>query len=104
MRFGPAFGRAALALALAHRGSHELGVGLGGEEAGRQGVDGDALGWRKVPIEAMPFKGTAAARSEVMIFNIAGYSHTLLNDFLVAGGSAEFRTPSQIASLGHKVV
>jgi glycine/D-amino acid oxidase-like deaminating enzyme len=63
--------------------------------------------WRKVPIEATPFKGTAAARSEIMIFNIAGYSHTLLNDFFIAGGRyrrAEFRTPSQIANLGHKVV
>ena len=63
--------------------------------------------WRKVPIEATPFKGTAAARSEIMIFNIAGYGHTLLNDFFVAGGQyrhAEFRTPSQIAALGHKVV
>jgi D-amino-acid oxidase len=63
--------------------------------------------WRKVPIEATPFKGTSAARSEIMIFNIAGYSHTLLNDFFVAGGKyrrAEFRTPSQITALGHKVV
>jgi glycine/D-amino acid oxidase-like deaminating enzyme len=63
--------------------------------------------WRKVPIEATPFKGRSAARSEIMIFNIAGYSHTLLNDFFIAGGHyrrAEFRTPSQIAALGHKVV
>jgi D-amino-acid oxidase len=63
--------------------------------------------WRKVPIEATPFKGTSAARNEIMIFNIAGYSHTLLNDFFIAGGQyrhAEFRTPSQIAALGHKVV
>jgi glycine/D-amino acid oxidase-like deaminating enzyme len=63
--------------------------------------------WRKVPIGATPFKGTSAARSEIMIFNIAGYSHTLLNDFFIAGGRyrhAEFRTPSQIAALGHRVV
>ena len=63
--------------------------------------------WRKVPIEATPFKGTSAARGEIMIFNIAGYSHTLLNDFFIAGGQyrrAEFKTPSQIAALGHKVV
>jgi hypothetical protein len=63
--------------------------------------------WRKVPIEATPFKGTAAARSEIMIFNISGYGHTLLNDFFIAGGQyrhAEFRAPSQIAALGHKVV
>ena len=63
--------------------------------------------WRKVPIEATPFKGTSVARGEIMIFNIAGYSHTLLNDFFIAGGQyrrAEFKTPSQIAALGHKVV
>jgi glycine/D-amino acid oxidase-like deaminating enzyme len=62
--------------------------------------------WRKVPIEETPFKGSAAARSEIMIFNISNYSHTLLNDFFVAGGQyrhADFRTPSQIAALGHKV-
>ena len=63
--------------------------------------------WRRVPIEATPFKGTSAARSEIMIFNIAGYSHTLMNDFLTAGGQyrrADFQTPSQIAALPQKVV
>ena len=63
--------------------------------------------WRGVPIDATPFKGTSAARSEIMVFNIAGYAHTLMNDFLVAGGQyrrADFRSPGQIAALGHKVV
>jgi hypothetical protein len=63
--------------------------------------------WREVPIATTPFKGTSAARGEIMIFNIAGYSHTLMNDFLIAGGQyrrAEFRSPAQIAALGHKVV
>ena len=63
--------------------------------------------WRRVPIEATPFKGTSAARSEIMLFNIAGYSHTLMNDFFTAGGQyrrVEFQTPSQIAALGQKVV
>ncbi len=63
--------------------------------------------WRSVPIDATPFKGTSASRSEVMIFNIADYGHTLLNDFFTAGGQfrrAEFRSPAQIAALGQKVV
>jgi D-amino-acid oxidase len=63
--------------------------------------------WRRVPIEATPFKGTSAARSEIMVFNIAGYSHRLMNDFFIAGGQyrrAEFQAPSQIAALGQKVV
>jgi D-amino-acid oxidase len=42
-----------------------------------------------------------------MVFNIADYGHTLMNDFFIAGGRfrrAEFRSPSQVAALGHKVV
>jgi glycine/D-amino acid oxidase-like deaminating enzyme len=63
--------------------------------------------WRSVPIETMPFKATAVALSEIMIFNIADYGRTLLNDFFVAGGQfrrADFASPSQIAALGKKVV
>jgi D-amino-acid oxidase len=63
--------------------------------------------WRRVPIDATPFSGTSASRSEIMVFNIAGYAHTLMNDFLIAGGQyrrAEFRSPAQIVALGHKVV
>jgi hypothetical protein len=62
--------------------------------------------WRRVPADATPFKGVAVARSEIMIFNIAGYGHTLLNDFFIAGGQfrrAEFQAPRQIAALGKKV-
>lgn len=62
--------------------------------------------WRRVPIASTPFKGSAVNRSEIMVFNIAGYGHTLMNDFLVAGGHyrhVEFRTPAQIAALGHRV-
>ena len=54
-----------------------------------------------------PFKAGAVARSEIMIFNIADYGHTLLNDFFIAGGQfrrAEFQAPAQIATLGKKVV
>jgi glycine/D-amino acid oxidase-like deaminating enzyme len=60
-----------------------------------------------VPADATPFKAGAVARSEIMIFNIADYGHTLLNDFFIAGGQfrrAEFQAPAQIANLGKKVV
>src|SRR5712671_3657858 len=63
--------------------------------------------WRRLPAEAAPFKGVAVARNEIMIFNIADYGHTLLNDFFIAGGQfrrAEFHAPWQIAALGKKVV
>ncbi|HTB41764.1 MAG TPA: FAD-dependent oxidoreductase [Reyranella sp.] len=63
--------------------------------------------WRRVPAGATPFKGASVARNEMMIFNIADYGHTLLNDFFIAGGQfrhAEFHAPSQIAALGKRVV
>lgn len=63
--------------------------------------------WRRVPAGATPFKGASVARNELMIFNIADYGHTLLNDFFIAGGQfrqAEFHVPSQIAALGKRVV
>ena len=52
--------------------------------------------WRRVPADATPFKAASVARSEIMIFNIADYGHTLLNDFFIAGGQfrrAEFQAP-----------
>jgi glycine/D-amino acid oxidase-like deaminating enzyme len=42
-----------------------------------------------------------------MMFNIAGYGHTLMTDFLLAGGQIrrmEFHTPADIAALKEKVV
>ena len=63
--------------------------------------------WRRVPIEETPFNGASAARSEIMIFNISEYGHTLMNDFLIAGGQfrrADFQAPAQIAALSQKVV
>ena len=63
--------------------------------------------WRRVPAGATPFKNASVARGEIMIFNIADYGHTLLNDFFIAGGQfrrAEFHAPSQIAALSKKVV
>lgn len=62
---------------------------------------------QRLPSDAAPFRAAAVYRSETMIFNIASYGHTLLNDFLVAGGQfrhAEFQAPSQIAALGKSVV
>lgn len=63
--------------------------------------------WRRVPADTTPFKATSVARSEIMVFNIAGYGHTLMNDFFIAGGQfrrADFRALAQIAALGKKVV
>jgi hypothetical protein len=63
--------------------------------------------WRRVPADASPFKETVVARTEMMIFNISDYGHTLLNDFFIAGGQfrhVDFQTPQQIAALGKKVV
>ena len=63
--------------------------------------------WRHVAADATPFKATSVSMSEIMVFNIADYGHTLMNDFFVAGGQfrrADFRAPSQIAALGKKVV
>jgi hypothetical protein len=62
--------------------------------------------WRRVPAGATPFRAASVARSEIMIFNIADYGHTLLNDFFIAGGQfrqAAFQAPGQIAALGKKV-
>lgn len=63
--------------------------------------------WRHVPADKTPFKATSVSRGEIMVFNIADYGHTLMNDFFIAGGQfrrTDFRAPSQIAALGKKVV
>jgi D-amino-acid oxidase len=63
--------------------------------------------WRPIPADATPFKASSVGRSEIMVFNIADYGHTLMNDFFIAGGQfrrADFRAPSQIAALGKKVI
>ena len=63
--------------------------------------------WRRVPADATPFKATSVSRNEIMVFNIADYGHTLMNDFFIAGGQfrrAEFQAPRQIAALRQKVV
>ena len=90
----------------------------GGEGAGRDAAPPDFASyrrriadltpkWRKVPDGATPFGDASVARSEIMIFNIADYGHTLMNDFFIAGGRferAEFRSPQQVAALGKRVV
>lgn len=61
----------------------------------------------RLPPDAAPFRAATVLQNEFMIFNIADYGHTLLNDFFAAGGQyrhAEFHHPSQIAALGKRVV
>jgi D-amino-acid oxidase len=60
-----------------------------------------------LPPGATPFPSRAVRRSSQLMFNIADYAHTLMTDFLVAGGKIErreFHTPSEIAALPQKVV
>ena len=62
---------------------------------------------RRLPPEAAPFRAKAVFQNELMIFNIADYGHTLLNDFFTAGGQfrhADFHSPAEIAALGKRVV
>lgn len=63
--------------------------------------------WRKVAADATPFRASSVTQSEIMVFNISDYAHTLMNDFFIAGGQfrrADFRAPSQVAALGKRVV
>ncbi len=62
---------------------------------------------RKLTDDAAPFRVKTVHQNELMIFNIADYGHTLLNDFFTAGGQfrhADFSHPSQIAALGKRTV
>jgi glycine/D-amino acid oxidase-like deaminating enzyme len=59
------------------------------------------------PAGATPFPTPVVERSSTMMFNIADYGHTLMSDFLAAGGKiqrAEFYAPSDVARLKEKVV
>ncbi len=54
-----------------------------------------------------PFPTDHVRRGELLTFNIADYGHTLMTDFLLAGGTihhAEFHAPSDIAKLKENVV
>ncbi len=62
---------------------------------------------RKLAADASPFRASAVYQSELLVFNIADYGHTLLNDFFIAGGQfrrADFHTPAEIAALGKRAV
>lgn len=56
---------------------------------------------------ATPFPVKRVRRSSSMTYNIADYGHTLMTDFLAAGGRIvrrEFHAPSELAGLKEKVV
>ena len=60
-----------------------------------------------MPAEASPLDAPFVYRNELLMFNIADYGHTLLTDFLTAGGRIEvreFHSPAEIAALPQKVV
>jgi D-amino-acid oxidase len=60
-----------------------------------------------LPRGATPFDAPFVYRSESMQFNIADYGHTLMTDFLTAGGQfrrVEFHSPAELATLTQKVV
>ncbi len=56
---------------------------------------------------ATPFPTAYVSRSSTLMFNIADYGHTLMSDFLTAGGKferAEFHSPADMTTLKEKVV
>ena len=60
-----------------------------------------------MPPGSTPFPTDHVRRGELMMFNVADYGHTLMNDFLTAGGKIrrmEFHAPSDLARLKEKVV
>ena len=60
-----------------------------------------------LPPGATPFGPVAVRRVPQLMFNIADYGHTLMTDFLLAGGQVvrrEFHAPAELASLKQKVV
>ena len=57
--------------------------------------------------ETSPFAGGRVSRGSNLMFNIADYGHTLMTDFLLAGGQIrrrEFHAPSELGELDEKVV
>jgi glycine/D-amino acid oxidase-like deaminating enzyme len=60
-----------------------------------------------LPPASNPFPTRYAQRTSSLMFNIAGYSRQLVNDFLVEGGKiehVEFHSPSELSQLAQKVV
>ncbi|MEI9891008.1 MAG: FAD-dependent oxidoreductase [Caulobacteraceae bacterium] len=61
----------------------------------------------RLPAEASPFDAPYVYRSSSMMFNLRSYGHTLMMDFLAAGGQfvrTEFHEPAELARLPQKVV
>jgi D-amino-acid oxidase len=60
-----------------------------------------------LPPGSHPFPTKYARRNSNLMFNIAGYSRQLVNDFLVEGGKLEhmeFHSPSDLSQLSQRVV
>ena len=63
--------------------------------------------YQVMPPGSTPFPTPYVRRSSSMMFNIADYGHTLMNDFFAAGGKfvrMEFHSPADFAHLKEKVV
>jgi D-amino-acid oxidase len=61
----------------------------------------------RLPAGIAPFDAPFVYRSSSMMFNLRSYGHTLMADFLAAGGRfvrTEFHAPGELASLPQKVV
>ena len=61
----------------------------------------------ELPPGVTPFAGARVRRFSSMQFNLADYGHTLMSDFLAAGGQVrrtEFHEPGEIAALPQKVI
>jgi glycine/D-amino acid oxidase-like deaminating enzyme len=57
--------------------------------------------------EASPFTAQRVLKGANLMFNIADYGHTLMTDFLLAGGQIrhrEFHSPAELGQLDEKVV
>jgi glycine/D-amino acid oxidase-like deaminating enzyme len=69
---------------------------------------GDLTPRRQImPKGSTPFGNRYVSRNENLMFNIADYGHTLMTDFLLAGGKIEmreFHEPNELAQLKEKVV
>jgi len=60
-----------------------------------------------IPSDVSPFAVPSTRRTTAMMFNIPDYAHTLMTDFLLAGGmivQREFHSPSEFDTLKEKVV
>lgn len=61
----------------------------------------------RLPAAVAPFDAPFVYRSSSMMFNLRDYGHTLITDFLAAGGQfvrTEFHEPGELARLPQKVV